>query len=216
MEVFKKEKKARKLVLSHLDEVETCLNESREMVEAYVAGRQDEVSERRRAVSEIESRADAMKRDIREVLLDGAFLPHIRSDVYRLVNRVDAIANKVEGLARFLADQPPELPEDLKPNVLVLYQHSLDSFIELRLALKDYFKPKGVIDNLHVHVTRVLELESEVDEMESGLVKRVFDSPLALGEKMHLEDLIKRIAALADLSEDAADELEFAAMKSAI
>lgn len=216
MLVFKKEKQARKLILSHLDEVRDTLAETRNGLQAFIEGNGEAVQEKRRLVGEMESRADDLRRDIREVLLDGAFLPHIRSDVYRLVNCVDTIANKAEGLARFLADQPPRLPEEFKPNVLVLCQQSLDSFAELRKALKDYLKPKGVLENLHVHVTRVNELESEVDELESSLMKRIFDSDLELGEKMHLEQLVRRITAIADLSEDAADELEFAAMKSVV
>lgn len=216
MLIFKKEKEARKLVLGHLDEVQACLHESRDALEAYVRGDHEAVQDKRANVSQLESSADSLVRDIRAVLLDGAFLPQIRSDVFRLVGCVDAIANKAEGLSRFIADQPPQLPDDVRPHLLVLYQHSLDSFAELRKGLRDFFKPKGVLDNLHVHVTRVMELESEVDEMESAMMRQIFASSMDLSEKMHLEHLVRRIATIADLSEDAADELEFAAMKSVI
>jgi predicted phosphate transport protein (TIGR00153 family) len=216
MLVFKKEKEARKQVLGHLNQVQECLTESRNALEAFIGGDSETVQAKRELVSELESGADSMVRHIREVLLDGAFLPHIRSDVYRLVGAVDTLANKAEGLSRFLADRPPALPDEFKPDLLVLYQHSLDSFGELREALRDYFKPKGVLENLHVHVTRVGELESEVDRMESRLLKRVFASQLSLGEKLHLENLIKKAAEVSDLTEDAADELEFAAMKSVV
>lgn len=216
MLVFKKEKHARKLILGHLDEAQACLVETRNALEAFIEGDEKAVLEKRELVGKIESRADAQRREIRDVLLDGAFLPHIRSDVYRLVGCVDHIANKAEGLARFLADQPPELPDEYKPNILMLLQHSIDSFGELRKGLKDYLKPKGMLENLHVHVTRVDELESEVDDLESSMMKRIFGSDLELGHKMHLEQLIRRITAIADLSEDAADELEFAAMKSVV
>jgi len=216
MLIFKKEKEARKLVLGHLNEVQECLTESRNALEAFIAGDADRVQAKREKVSELESGADAKVRHIREVLLDGAFLPHIRSDVYRLVGAVDTLANKAEGLARSLADRPPALPDEFKPDLLVLFQHSLDSFAELREALRDYLKPKGVLENLHVHVTRVGELESEVDRMESALLKRIFASSLTLAEKLHLEGLVKRAAEISDLTEDAADELEFAAMKSVV
>lgn len=216
MLIFKKEKEARKLFLSHLKQVQECLTESRNSLEKYIGGDLEAVRQQREAVSEMESNADDLVRQIREVLLDGAFLPHIRSDVYRLVGAVDTIGNKAEGLARFLVDQPPMIPDEFKADLLVLYQHSLDCFAELRESLRDYFKPKGVLENLHAHVTRVSELESEVDVMESALSRRVFSSTLELSEKMHLEQLIHRVSEIADLSEDAADELEFAAMKSVV
>lgn len=216
MMIFKKEKEARKLILGHLKEVHECLLESRTALEAYIAGDHEAVREKRASTSEIESLADALERQIRDVLLDGAFLPQIRSDIYRLVGAVDTIGNKAEGLARFLDDRPPEISEEFKPELLVIYQHSLDSFAELREALRDYFKPKGVLENLHVHVSRVSDLETEVDIMESALTSKVFASSLDLSQKIHLEQLIRRAAEISDLAEDAADELEFAAMKSVV
>ncbi|NNK36922.1 MAG: DUF47 family protein, partial [Xanthomonadales bacterium] len=64
------------------------------------------------------------------------------------------------------------------------------------------------------HVSHVSELETQVDALEAELAVRLFESDLELSEKIHLEQLIKRIADLADLSEDASDELEYAAMKT--
>ena len=214
MRIFKKEKAVRKLVLEHLDEVQECLSETRNILEEYIAGNSEAVIQRARNVIEIESRADSLERQIRDKLLEGAFLPHIRSDVYRLVEAVDAIAGKSEDIARFLRAQSPNIPEDMDSDLLQLFRHSLDCFLELRKALRDYFKPKGKIEGLHEHVGRVGDIETEVDKQESELALRIFDSTLELSEKIHLEQLVKRIADLADLSEDAADELEYAAMKS--
>jgi uncharacterized protein Yka (UPF0111/DUF47 family) len=39
---------------------------------------------------------------------------------------------------------------------------------------------------------------------------------MGLSEKIHLAQLIECVADIADLSEDAADELEYAAMKSVV
>ena len=100
--------------------------------------------------------------------------------------------------------------------MLDLYRLSLNCFLELRRALKDYFKPKGQLEDLHKHVDRVCELETEVDAAESSLARDIFASELHLSEKMHLEHLVKKIGDVADLSEDASDELEFAAMKSVV
>ena len=58
------------------------------------------------------------------------------------------------------------------------------------------------------------EIESEVDVAESILSRRIFASDMELAEKIHLNQLLTKIADIADLAEDAADELLFAAMKS--
>ena len=213
MLIFKKEKHVRKLVLGHLGEVQDCLEETRNVLEKYIQGDIEGSRQSSLAVSEVESRADALEREIRDALLGGAFLPNIRSDVYRLVESADAIAGKSEDVARFIRTQRPTIPEQLETDVLELFHQALNCFIELRKALKDYFKPKGQIENLHEHVSRVSELETAVDKLEAQLAEKVFDSDMELSQKIHLEQLVKRIADLADLSEDAADELEYAAMK---
>ena len=214
MLIFKKEKQVRKLFLSHLNEVRECLLESRNTLEVYLSGDTELTRQRVNLVIDIESRADSLESQIRDGLLDGAFLPHIRSDVYRLVEAVDAIAGKAESVARFIVDQQPRIPAEFESELLEIFGRNLDCFVELRKALRDYFKPKGEIESLHVHVARVGELETEVDVAESELSRQIFRSDLELAEKIHLKMLLERIADIADLSEDASDELEFAAMKS--
>ena len=216
MLIFKKEKHVRKLVLGHMAEVQECLLESQKVLEEYAAGNMEAVRHRVRRVIEIESRADRLERQIRESLLDGAFLPNIRSDVYRLVESVDAIAGKSEDVARFIRAQRPLIPEEFKADLLEIFRQCLICFSELTKAFKDYFKPKGKIESLHEHVNRVGELETEVDGLEEELAIRIFESSLVLSERIHLEQLVECIADIADLSEDASDELEFAAMKSVV
>jgi len=216
MLIFKKEKQVRKLILTHLNEVQECLMESRNVLEEYVSGDLELACQRVNSVIEIESRADALERQIRDALLDGAFLPNIRSDVYRLVEAVDAIAGKGEHVARFIVDQLPEIPEEFEGELLAIFHQCLNCFQELRKALRDYFKPKGEIENLHVHVARVCDIETEVDAAESELTRQIFNSDLDLAEKIQLKQLLERIGNIADLSEDASDELEFAAMKSVV
>lgn len=216
MLIFKKEKQVRKLILTHLNEVQECLMESRNVLEEYISGDLELACQRVNSVIEIESRADGLERQIRDVLLDGAFLPNIRSDVYRLVEAVDAIAGKGEHVARFIVDQLPEIPEEFEGELLEIFHQCMNCFQELRKALRDYFKPKGDIENLHAHVARVCDIETEVDVAESELTRKIFNSDLDLAEKIQLKQLLERIGNIADLSEDASDELEFAAMKSVV
>jgi predicted phosphate transport protein (TIGR00153 family) len=216
MLIFKKEKQARVLVLKHLNEVNECLVESRNSLEEFVVGNIESMNEKAQFVDQLESNADRLKRELREVLLDGAFLPHIRVDVYRLVEAVDSIAGMGEEITHFIIDQCPKVPDEFQADLLEIFAQSLNCFHELRKALKAYFEPKGLFKDLENHFNQVCAFESEVDILQSELSKKVFKSSLELSEKMHLQQLIKRIGNIADLSEDAADELEFSAMKSMV
>ncbi|MGB5705283.1 MAG: DUF47 family protein [Arenicellales bacterium] len=216
MLIFKKEKHARHLVLEHLRSVRECLTESRNVLEEYLAGDIEATEQKAAEVSRLEAAADDMVREIRNVLLDGAFLPNIRSDVYRLVEAVDTIAGEAEHIAQFLVSQLPEVPAEFHNELMEIFQQSLNCFFELRMAMKAYFKPKGLFEDLREHFTQVCQLESAVDVLQSDLTKKVFTSSLDLSKKLHLQRLIRRIANIADFSEDTADELEFAAMKSVV
>ena len=175
MLIFKKEKQVRKLFLAHLNKVQECLVESRNVLEEYVSGDFELTLQRVNSVVDIESQADSLESQIRDALLDGAFLPNMRSDVYRLVEAVDSIAGKAESVARFIADQRPGIPADFETDLLDIFGQCLSCFQELRKALRAYFKPKGEIENLHVHVARVSEIETEVDIAESELSRNIPD-----------------------------------------
>lgn len=216
MLIFKKEEQARDLVLKHLDQVNKCLTESRNSLEEYLVDNLESAAAVAEIVGEIESSADTLVREIREVLLDGAFLPHIRSDVYRLVEAVDSIAGVAEEIAQFVTAQGPMVPDQFHAELLEIFRQSLNCFHELRKALEAYFKPKGMFEDLREHFTKVCDFESEVDKLQAEMTEKIFTSSLHLSEKMHLQQLIKKIGNIADLAEDAADELEFAAMKAVV
>jgi predicted phosphate transport protein (TIGR00153 family) len=185
-------------------------------MEEYAVGNIETAIEKAQVVDHIESEADKTMRQLREVLLDGAYLPHIRVDIYRLVEAVDSIAGIAEEITHVITDQMPRVPGEFQSDLLEVFAQSLNCFHELRRALQAYFNPEGMFEDLQEHFTQVCEIESAVDILQSALTKKVFLSSMELSEKMHLHHLVKRIGNISDLSESAADELEFAAMKSMV
>ncbi len=82
--------------------------------------------------------------------------------------------------------------------------------------MKDYIKPKGVIESLHVHVEKVSMLESEIDEKQALLTRKLFNSELDLAAKMHFAQLLRVIAGISDAAEEVSDELESTVMRSVV
>jgi len=214
MLIFKKEKQSRKLVLEHIKKTQECLLVTRDLIGQYTAGDVDTALATARRVVELESEADVLKRSAREQLYAGAFLPQIRSDVYRLVEAVDSIAGKAEKVANFITNQLPQIPSEFNSATTLLLDTCLECYEELHKGLKSYLKPKGEYEKLQHQVSLVSELETRVDEKEAELSKQIFTSSMELAAKIHLRQLVRRIANIADSSEKAADELAFAAMKS--
>jgi predicted phosphate transport protein (TIGR00153 family) len=216
MLIFKKEKQARKLALAHFAKTEDCLTLAGDVLKAYLSGDREVARGIAIQVVALESDADHIKHELRDVLFSGAFLPNIRSDVYRLVDSVDKVANKAETTSHFIVNQRPQVPEQFQSELLRIYSLCFECYTELRVGLRCFFKPKGEMESLRVHAARVGELETEVDNLQAELTRSIFESDMDLGQKVHLSKLLELVARIADSAEDAADELQFAAMKSII
>ena len=216
MLIFKKEKEARKLVLQHISATNECVGEVRSMLEDYIAGDREASRQHGLRVKSLEQQADKMKREAREVLHQGAFLPQIRADVHHMVEMVDSIAGISEDVAKFLNNQSPRIPDEYEAGLLDIAGLCVTCFHELRKALKDYIKPKGEIGELHDHVQRVSQLESSIDEKQAALTRQVFDSAMPLAEKMHFCQLLRLVASISDQAEDVSDELESVVMRSVV
>jgi hypothetical protein len=214
MLIFKKEKAARKLALEHFEKTHDCLRLAFAVIEQYMAGDIELAKQSANEVIKLESEADTLKHELREVLFSGAFLPNIRSDVYRLVDSVDKVADMGETSSHFVVYQRPVIPDCFHDDMNEVFRLCLSCYGELRQGLKCFFKPKGEIELLREHTSNVGDLETQVDNLQADFTRKIFESSMGMGEKLHLCQLLKYVTRIADRAEDAADELQFAAMKS--
>lgn len=214
--MFKKEKRVVGLILEHIDKTGECLGIVTDAVTAYVSGSFEEAAAAANHVDTVETDADRLLRDIRELLYSGAYLPLIRRDIYRLMSAVDNVANKAEDCYDFVNYQKPQIREEYKAEILAIVALTGGCFTEFKKALKAFFKPKGKVAKLREHTRRVSELESQIDNNERALTTQIFDSSLSLSEKMHLHRLLSTIVRISDVIEDAADELELVSLKSIV
>ena len=88
---------------------------------------------------------------------------------------------------------------------------------DLRKAVSSYLDPKEKMDVVREKAAEVDREESKVDHLESDLTKKIFSmEELRLSHRMHLRQFLVHIAGVSDRAEDAADELELAALKSVV
>lgn len=216
MLIFKKEKAVRELVLAHLAAAHDCVAEARGVLEDYLAGETDAMTRRAANVKTLERQADTLKRQIRQALHDGAFLPQVRSDVHGLVEGLDQVAGAAEHTMQFIVGQSPAVPEPFETDLMDLFGQCVNCFHELRKAMQDFFDPHGDIGTLHEHAERVSQIESEVDVLQGSLTRRMFDSGAELARKIHFTQLVRHVAQISDLAKAMADELESAVMRNVV
>ena len=216
MLIFKKEKKVVELALRHAEKTGESLQIMVDAVKGFLADDHTSLEESSTRVNSLETEADSLLRDIRELLYSGAYLPTIRGDIYRLLSAVDDVTNKIENALDFVNYQKPISSRAYVEPLEEILDMTLDCFSELSEALRAFFKPKGKVEDLREHCRQVGEFESSIDDKERSLTLSIFESDLPLAKKQHIVKLLGHIAQISDEIENAADELELASLKSII
>jgi len=216
MLIFKKEKRVVKLILQHIEKTSDSVQETTNALKSYISGSPDESWAADSHVYSLESEADSLLREIREMLYSGAYLPSIRGDIYRLMSSVDSVSNKAESCFDFFCNQIPDIPEEYRSDFATALDLTADCFAEFRKALEAFFGPKDKLKSVRTHCRAVGELESRIDQIERELTRRIFSSPMNKGDKIHLRQALRRTAAISDSVENAADELELISLKSIV
>jgi predicted phosphate transport protein (TIGR00153 family) len=213
----KKEKKVAALVGDYLDSACECLDTARGALHAYVDGNTDLIEEQFLEVAALESKADDLRRQIRDQLFEGAFMPSVREDVYRMVSVLDDVPNCAEGCCRFFHLQRPDVPAEMREDFNRLIDISYGSFAPACKAVALYFKKKAKLSDVRELCEACEEAETAVDSLELALTERIFQATDAdLSRRRQMRIAVKRIADISDLSEDAADAIILAALKAVV
>ena len=216
MQIFKKEKAVVELVFQHIDKTAECVRVTIESVRAYVAGNNSDSKSTVRQVNAIESEADELLREIRELLYSGAYLPQIRGDIYRLMSTVDDVGNKAEDCFDIFNFEAPDVPQEFGIEIEAILELTAECLEVFEKGLKAYFGPKDKIQKVKKHGKRVSEIESRIDEIEREMTTRVFESSMEKGDKLHLRRSLAKITRISDAIEDAADQLQWVSVKAVL
>jgi predicted phosphate transport protein (TIGR00153 family) len=207
------ESKVMTLIEDHLRKVEECLQHMFSAIEDYLQGRIDSAQSHTSATDNAESEADDIRREIAELLHRGAFLPIFREDVMELVRMVDEIASYAQTCCKFITNQRPEVPVDLREDFLKITRDSIAVLSPLEAGVTNLSEDFSITRE---KVAEVHRLESELDEREWHLSCLIFSTDLDLAHKMHLKQLVDVIADIPDTAEDAAEVLETLIVKKQV
>jgi predicted phosphate transport protein (TIGR00153 family) len=212
----KKEKRLLELLLRFVDTVGECVDQAQESVIHYLAIGGPPGEELIQNVDTLESEADRLRRKILERLYAGPALPHLRDDVYRVVQLIDHVANAAEACTDFFLGERPQIPEGLKNPFREITLNAFGIYKPLQKGMESLFSPKGSLDEVQRSTKKVCEMESVVDDQESRLTQLIFADPsIDFARRLHLKQCLHQIADVSDRAENAADQLERAALKAA-
>ena len=164
-------------------------------------------------VSEMESRADKITKEVERSLYEETLIPDARSDVLRLLEHLDELIGMYRGNCYRFSIQKPNFPREFHEDLINVTKTVVNCVESLCLTVRSFFRDiKSVRDNAH----KVTFYEKESDIKFSALARRIFDSELPLDQKMHLRYFVEKIDRICDQAEDIADEVQIYAIKRSV
>ena len=164
-------------------------------------------------VTDMESRADTITKEIEHALYEETLIPDARSDVLRLLEHLDEVIGMYQGNCYHFSIQKPNFPKEFHQDLIELTETVVNCVEALCLTVRSFFRDiKTVRDNAH----KVTFYEKESDIKFSSLARRIFDSEMPLDQKMHLRYFVEKIDRICDQAEDIADEVQIYAIKRSV
>jgi predicted phosphate transport protein (TIGR00153 family) len=208
--------RTRKLI-NEIDEFLNILSETslvfREGIGTYLdQGPSEQFLERLKQVADGERRADELRRNIQRDMYAETLMPDARGDILGLLESLDGIINQLGETLWNLTSEKPAIPEDLRETYRELLDPTVAAVEALVLASRAFFRNVGAISD---HLHKVHFYESEADVLVGRLKDSIFSGDRPLADKLQLKAITESLAAVSDLSEDAADQLTIYAIKRA-
>ena len=180
---------------------------------AYLSGDHETFAEKQRHVSDIEGRADELRRGIQRRLYVETLLPESRGDVLELLENTDKILNHSESVMWQFLIEKPAFSDDVAEEFGKLIDTVVDSVDALVSALRAFFRGEQSISD---HMHKVIFFETEADKINRRVLGMVFESDSDLSYKNQIRHFVLHVDSIADVAEDVADHLAIFALKRAI
>jgi len=155
-------------------------------------------------VCEIEKEGDRVRREIALKLYEGAFLPGIRGNLYRLAETLDEVLDTIED-ATVMFMMIPKLYDDIVRSCIRIAE------INLKMAdeLLHTFTALESEDDLKDRTIKIRIMEEEVDAIKRDIFRRLIDKEVrTFWEGIAIHNFIKHLTNVSDLIEDAGDLIQ--------
>ncbi len=190
--------------------VEACLvNTLNSIIEYVENGENERVRDLSKKAHIMESRADKYRRDIVDKLIKDAFAPDSRRELMSLVENIDNVADGAEEIL----DSVIFIGVDLS----ILDVEELNDIAEM--IKRQYTLLKDAILGIFTDVisaasqtSRLQQIEAHVDRYEEKIIRQLCTEDVELAHKIVCQKIVKSIADLADIIENAGDDISVIAV----
>ncbi len=155
-------------------------------------------------VCEIEKIGDSVRREIVLKLYEGAFLPGIRGNLYKLAETLDEVLDTIED-ATIMFMMIPKLNEDIMKECVRIAEINLKMAEELLQTFEALRTEKDLRDR----TLKIRILEEEVDAIKRDIFKKLIKTDVhSFWEGMIIYNFIRHLTNVSDVIEDAGDIIQ--------
>lgn len=176
----------------------------------------------RAQITDLEHRADLLKREIRLKSPRGLFMPVDRSDLLELVTQLDKLANFAKDISGRIIGRQLLIPTEVQPTFMNFLSRSLDSTVQVGKVISemDHLLETGFRGRELTFVNNmILELdtiEDDTDQLQIMLRKAIYSienehSPIDI---MILYKVVEWVGVLADQAQRIGSRIELMLARS--
>ena len=195
---------------NHAKVVHESLINTAEATRAFLYGNMELFAENSKKVSELESQADMIKRNVRAHLPRGIIMPIDKFELFVYLGKQDSIAGRAEDILQWLTYHHAEFHPDIVTGIEELLEQctAITAMLpSLIISARSYFQTGD--ENIRVHVKNMIRKIREMENVSDGIEHRLKRIIFSLGEDSvaiyYQIKLIDLIGMTADNSESAAD-----------
>lgn len=205
-----------KPIQQHMSVVLECAAQLGPFITAVYQQDWQQATKLHKSLHNFENLADSLKKEIRQKLPNGLFLPVPRSDLLNMLRTQDKIANKAKDIAGIILGRSICFPEAIKSSYQNLLLRSLDAVSQARKAIDELdelletgFRGKevNIVEDM---IHKLDDIEHETDEFQIKLRQELYkiEKELAPIDVMFLYQVIQWTGELADQAQRVGSQLQ--------
>lgn len=206
--IFGKESVVENHSRKHAQLVFECVKRLEDLMESFYQNDMNSFDEKVVEISQLEHKADIIRRTMEFEFYKGAFLPFDREDRIILAELVDSVADMTKEAAYGIQLSSVKFPSIFQSDFIEL----IEGVKKGVLVLKECIEMLDV--DLGMAITKaheIEEIEERVDETERMIIKKLYESyrnnEFDLLTLLELRETVRRLGNIVDRAEDASDRV---------
>ncbi|RKX62135.1 MAG: TIGR00153 family protein [Thermodesulfobacteriota bacterium] len=196
----------------HADKVKECAHLFREAAVCYIGKEYERFDVLTDQVARLESKADDIKRNIRNHLPWGILMPVDKFQLFDYLREQDKVMDEVEEALFWLSFRPEGIPPELAADMHDLVEAVIPPIEKLPVLVTlatEYFKSKSAEQRTKMKslIRDIRQHEREADHLERELKSKIFTTIKDALVVFHLVRLVEHIGDIADHAQNASDRM---------